>query len=118
MSTADRWHVAVKPATSGCRTDKEYAWIWIQGNRRTIVDTEAIDVFPLSDADRNLIELAPELLAVCMSIGNVRDDGRCRSCNCEIEPEHFYCGCKWTEDELEHNVISARAVVAKTKEGC
>jgi hypothetical protein len=113
-ATAAKWEINISKWTPVGGADRgERAWLWIRDEHgRDVVDTESFDVYPLKEKHRAMIEAIPQLLAACMLIGNVRDDGRCCSCNCEIEPEHFYCGCEPREDELQHNLITARAAVA------
>lgn len=74
METTKRWSISIN--TNGVRrladgTLAKTGHIWIQdGDGRTVVDTEAIEAWPLSDANRRLIESAAQLLAAAKAVIN------------------------------------------------
>lgn len=63
--TAGPWDIHIRKTTAGdCG-----AGIWIQGaNHKTVVDTGAMDSWPLSEANARLIATAPDLLAACKAL--------------------------------------------------
>lgn len=46
-----------------------------------------------AEANGRLFCAAPEMVDALRDIGNLREDWRCRSCNCLPAPDGDYCGC-------------------------